>query len=166
MLIRDATSADFDVIWPIFQAIVSRGDTYAYATDTSKSDAYQLWMEEPERAFVCELDSEVLGTYYLKTNHAGPGNHVCNCGYMVAAAARGKGLATTMCEHSQRIAIEMGYRAMQFNFVASSNEGAVRLWEKLGFEITGTLPLAFFHPQKGLVDAYVMYKWLGAGSGE
>jgi ribosomal protein S18 acetylase RimI-like enzyme len=80
---------------------------------------------------------------------------------MVSNLARGKGLATTMCEHSQSIARELGYQAMQFNFVAASNSGAVRLWEKLGFEKVGCLPKAFNHPNQGFVDAYVMYKWLG-----
>ena len=79
---------------------------------------------------------------------------------MVSSQARGRGLATAMCEHSQQIAIELGYKAMQFNFVASSNEGAVRLWTKLGYKTVGTLPKAFNHPTKGYVDALVMYKWL------
>jgi len=39
---------------------------------------------------------------------------------------------------------------MQFNLVASSNEGAVWLWSKLGFATPGRLPKAFRHPlQKG-----------------
>jgi ribosomal protein S18 acetylase RimI-like enzyme len=79
---------------------------------------------------------------------------------MVASAARGRGLATEMCIHSQEVAKKLGYKAMQFNFVASSNEGAVRLWERLGFEIVGRLPKAFNHPSKDYVDAYIMYKWL------
>ncbi|WP_239059390.1 GNAT family N-acetyltransferase [Alteromonas hispanica] len=114
----------------------------------------------PLKTFLFENNGEVLGTYYLKTNQAGPGQHVCNCGYMVAESARGKGLATAMCEHSQKVAKELGYKAMQFNFVASTNEGAVRLWQKLGYDIVGRLPNAFNHPTKSYVDALVMYKWL------
>jgi len=117
-------------------------------------------MAKPDRTFVMEENGEILGTYYLKTNQDGPGKHVCNCGYMVTNAARGRGLAQKMCLHSQDIAAEMGYRAMQFNFVASSNDIAVALWKKLGFDIVGTLPRAFNHPTLGLVDAFVMYKWL------
>ena len=161
--IREATSDDFDAIWPIFAEIVERGDTYAYSPDTSKKEAERLWMTLPRVTFVCEEHGEILGTYYLKTNQDGPGAHVCNCGYMVSSRARGKGLATAMCEHSQAVARQLGYAAMQFNFVASTNAGAVRLWKKLGFDIVGTLPNAFRHPQQGFVDAYVMYKWL-AGS--
>ena len=126
--IREATSGDFDAIWPIFAEIVERGDTYAYAPETGKDEAERLWMTLPRVTFVCEEDGEILGTYYLKT-----------------------------------VARQLGYAAMQFNFVASSNAGAVRLWKTLGFEIVGTLPNAFRHPEQGFVDAYVMYKWL-AGS--
>ena len=161
MGIREARLADFDAIWPIFRAVVERGDTYAFRSDTTRAEAERLWMDAPRLTFVHEHDGRILGTYYLKTNQAGPGDHVCNCGYMVSETARGQGLATAMCEHSQAVARELGYRAMQFNFVASSNAGAVRLWEKLGFDIVGTLPGAFRHPEQGFVDAYVMYKWLG-----
>ncbi|MEE4277172.1 MAG: GNAT family N-acetyltransferase [Halieaceae bacterium] len=158
--IREAGAADWDAIWPIFRAIVTRGDSYAFDPATSYEDGRAVWIERPRRTFLAEENGEVLGTYYLKTNQDGPGRHVCNCGYMVASAARGRGLATAMCEHSQHIARELGYLAMQFNFVASSNHGAVRLWERLGYAIVGTLPKAFDHPQLGLIDAYVMYKQL------
>jgi ribosomal protein S18 acetylase RimI-like enzyme len=67
-----------------------------------------------------------------------------------------------MCEHSQNVAVELGYKAMQFNFVAASNDGAIRLWNKLGFETVGCLPKAFNHPGLGYIDALVMYKWLDA----
>jgi len=157
--IREATEQDFDSIWPIFREIASTGETYAYDRSTPRDEAFELWMEYPRKTFVFEENGEILGTYYIVTNHSGPGDHVCNCGYMVSSSARGRGLATSMCEHSQKIAIDLGYKAMQFNFVAASNEGAVRLWEKLGFETVGRLPNAFNHPNLGFVDALVMYKW-------
>ena len=160
MTIREATEADFDSIWPIFEEIARAGETYAYPQDISKSEARELWMKYPRKTFVYEDQNGVVGTYYIKTNHSGPGQHVCNCGYMVSSTARGKGIATAMCEHSQLVALELGYKAMQFNLVASTNEGAVRLWNKLGFETVGRLPRAFLHPSQGFVDALVMYKWL------
>lgn len=160
-MIREATTDDFDAIWPIFEAIVRTGDSYAFATDTPREQAFHLWLELPRKTFVYEDENgDILATYYLKTNQAGPGSHVCNCGYMVSAAARGRGLATLLCEHSQQVALELGYLAMQFNIVAASNEGAVRLWNKLGFATVGRLPRAFKHSSLGFVDALVMYKWL------
>ncbi len=160
MVIRKATDADFDAIWPIFHQIVAAGDSYAYPPETNQTQAQHLWMALPAATYVAEQDGRILGTYYIKANQQGPGSHVCNCGYMVAQAARGQGLASAMCEHSQKIALKMGFRAMQFNFVASTNIGAVRLWEKLGFETVGRLPRAFNHPVEGFVDALVMFKWL------
>jgi len=162
MNIREASLEDFDEIWPIFNEIVSAGASYAYAVDTTKAEATKIWLESPRKTYVFEEDGHIVGSYILKTNQAGPGNHVCNCGYMVAAKARGKGLATAMCLHSQEVAIELGYKAMQFNFVSTSNVGAVRLWHKLGFATVGHLPKAFDDPKKGYVDALVMYKWLQA----
>ena len=160
MHIREATEADFEAIWPIFHEIVVAGETYAFPQNTSKEEAKTLWLQVPRKTYVAEKEGQILGTYFIRTNQAGPGSHVCNCGYMVASKARGKGLATSMCTHSQRIAVELGYKAMQFNFVVASNEGAVSLWTKLGFETVGRLPQAFNHPQLGYVDALVMYKWL------
>lgn len=160
MIIREAAEQDFEAIWPIFREIVAAGETYAYPRDTTKEEALEIWLHTPRKTFVAVADGQILGTYYIKTNQPGPGSHVCNCGYMVSAHARGKGVATAMCEHSQKIAVELGYKAMQFNFVAATNEGAVKLWHKLGFETVGCLPQAFNHPSKGYVDALVMYKWL------
>lgn len=160
MLIREATKKDFDAIWPIFHEIVSTGETYAYDCQITREEALIIWINNPRKTFVVEENGEVLGTYSLKTNQAGPGSHVCNCGYMVSSLARGKGLATLMCEHSQKVAVDLGYKAMQFNFVVETNETAVKLWLKLGFETVGRIPKAFEHPHCGLVDALVMYKWL------
>lgn len=160
MTIREARSEDWDSIWAIFHEIAKAGETYAYETDTTKDQAKQIWVAAPRKTFVFEENEDILGTYYLKTNQAGPGKHVCNCGYMVSSNARGKGLATSMCLHSQKVATELGYKAMQFNFVASSNEGAVRIWHSLGFDTVGRLPKAFNHPVKGYLDALVMFKWL------
>jgi L-amino acid N-acyltransferase YncA len=165
MKIREATREDFENIWPIFHEVVVAGETFAYPQDITKKQALKIWIEVPRKTFLCEEDGKVLGTYFLKANQSGPGDHVCNCGYMVSAAARGRGLATVMCEHSQNIARKLGYKAMQFNCVVSTNEGAVRLWSKLGFATVGRLPQAFRHPSKGYVDAFVMYKWLDTERG-
>lgn len=158
--IRLATEPDFEHIWPIFHEIVSAGETYTYARDTAREQAFHLWMELPRQTWVADDAGKILGTYYIKTNQQGGGAHVANCGYMVSSQARGCGIASLMCEHSQQQARELGYRAMQFNFVVSTNEGAVRLWTQQGFATVGRLPLAFEHPRLGFVDALVMYKSL------
>lgn len=160
MNIREATADDFDQIWPILREISRSGETYAFPITISRNDAEFVWLKTPHKTYVYEENGIILGTYYVKQNQGGPGDHVCNCGYMVSSEARGKGIASKMCEHSQNVAKNLGYKAMQFNFVASTNEGAIRLWKKFGFETVGTLPKAFKHPSLGFVDALVMYKWL------
>ncbi|WP_414440352.1 N-acetyltransferase family protein [Burkholderia sp. 22PA0106] len=159
--IRPITPDDFDRFWPTFQAIVEAQETYAFDPAVTKEAARALWIDLPLHTFVAEEDGELLGSYYLKPNAVGPGRHVCNCGYMVAPAARGKGVAQRMCEHSLQVARDAGFLAMQFNSVVATNTVAVALWQKMGFEIVGTLPRAYRHRTLGLVDCHVMYRWLG-----
>lgn len=155
------TEKDFSVFWPTFQAIVAAQETYAIAPDISYDAAYQLWCTTPLVSWVVKDEGgQLLGSYYLKANAAGPGDHICNCGYMVTPMARGKGVARAMCEHSQRQAKALGFQAMQYNAVIATNEIAVALWQKLGFRIVGTVPNAYRHARFGLVDAHVMYKAL------
>ena len=129
--------------------------------DMTVDRARRQWLESTEAVYVaCGDDDELLGTYYIEPNQPTLGAHVANCGYMVAADARGRGIATSMCEHSQNEAVRLGYRAMQFNLVVETNAASVYLWNKLGFSVVGRLPGAFQHPQKGFVDAFIMYKLL------
>lgn len=159
--IRAFQQSDWPAVWGILEPVFRAGETYAYAMDISEADARRAWVEAPAATFVAEDEAEgLLGTYYIKANQPGQGSHVCNCGYVVGEAARGRGVAMAMCEHSQQEAVRRGFRAMQFNLVVSTNAGAVRLWQSLGFSIVGTLPGAFRHPSRGFVDAYVMYKRL------
>ena len=160
MLIRPAVAEDFEQIWPILQAIAVAGEVFAWPRDVSRELARQLWMDAPQATLVAEQDGRILGSYYVKPNQMGGGAHVCNAGYAVAEAARGQGLAAAMCEHSQQLARELGFAAMQFKFVVSSNEAAVHLWTRLGFDTVGRLPGAFCHPRLGRVDALVMFKAL------
>ena len=137
-----------------------RADTYAIDLEISRDAALAYWMDLPAATYVVTQARAIVGTYYIKTNQQGGGNHVCNCGYIVGEAARGQGLAAKMCEASQEQALALGYEAMQFNFVLASNAGALRLWHRLGFETVGLIPKAFKHPNLGLVAAHVMFKWL------
>ncbi|NNF67844.1 MAG: GNAT family N-acetyltransferase [Gammaproteobacteria bacterium] len=159
--IREFENADWPATWAILEPVFRQGKTYSFAADMSEAEAQHVWVKAPEETFVAENNSgEILGTYFIKPNQPGQGDHVCNCGYVVAESARGQGIASKMCEHSQAEAMKRGYRAMQYNLVVATNSDAVRLWQKLGFEIIGTLPEAFRHPGKGYVDAHIMYKLL------
>lgn len=161
-IIREYDARDWPELWPILRDTFSRGDTYSFPPDITEADAHRVWVEVPAATFVaCDTEGRLLGTYFIKPNQPGLGAHVCNCGYVTAPEARGRGVASLMCAHSQARAVEMGFRAMQFNLVVATNESAVRLWQRLGFAIVGRLPGAFRHQELGYVDAFVMYKELG-----
>jgi L-amino acid N-acyltransferase YncA len=166
MLIREYEPRDWPHVWAVLEPVFQAGETYAVPRDISSDEARLMWTAEPKRAFVAvdEADGRVLGTYFLRPNADGPGAHVCNCGYVVAVQARGRSVASLMCQHSQERALALGFRAMQFNLVVSTN-AALRLWQNLGFAIVGTIPAAFNHPSLGLVDAHVMHKFLKPSAG-
>lgn len=159
-LIREATDADADAIWRIFHEVIQPGDTYVFDPQMPREQALAYWFNPAGRAYVLERDGNVVGTYVVKPNQPGLGSHVANAAFMVSAAARGMGAGRRLGEHCLAEATRLGYRAMQFNFVVSTNEHAVNLWKSLGFEVVGTLPGAFRHAKLGYVDAYVMYKEL------
>jgi ribosomal protein S18 acetylase RimI-like enzyme len=159
-VIRPALPSDDDAIWAILEPVFRAGETYPIPRDISRADALAYWRTRGHAVFVAEDSSQIVGTYYLRANNRGGGSHVANCGYMVAPAASGRGVARAMCLHSLAQARERGFIAMQFNFVIASNERAVRLWQTCNFKIVGTLPGAFGHPRLGAVDAFVMYRTL------
>ena len=159
-MIREATETDWPALWPILQEAFATGDTYPFPPDISEVDARRAWIDLPDATFVAVEDGNLLGTYYLKTNQPGLGSHVCNAGYIVAKAARRRGLGRALCAHSMDEARRRGYRAMQFNLVVATNEGAVALWKDMGFAVIGTVPRAFNHNERGYVDALIMYQEL------
>jgi len=160
MQIRLAVPNDDIPLWAILEPTFRAGDTYPLPRDIGREAALAYWRSARHRVFVAEKAGKLLGSYYLRANQPGGGAHVANCGYVTAPSARGRGVAQAMCEHSLERAREMGFRAMQFNFVVSTNERAVKLWQRCGFETVGRLPGAFQHPERGFVDALVMFREL------
>jgi ribosomal protein S18 acetylase RimI-like enzyme len=158
LAINPATESDRDAIWEILEPMIRGGETYTLPRDMSKQQALEYWFAPEKETFVWKEDGVVRGTYFLKANQQGGGAHVANCGYVTAPAAEGHGIARQMCLHSLERAKERGFRAMQFNFVVSTNKRAIQLWTSLDFKIVGGLPLAFNHPTLGFVDALVMYR--------
>ena len=158
--IRPATEHDRDAIWNIFHDIITVGDTYAFDPGMSHEEALAYWFRADTRTYVAENDGRVVGTYILTANQPGLGSHVANAAFMVAQDTRGLGVGRNMAEHSLSEAGRLGFRAMQFNFVVSTNTSAIHLWQQLGFKIVGTLPGAFRHSKLGYVDVYVMFRSL------
>lgn len=160
MHIRPAYSSDCDAIWEIFHAVVATGDTYVFDPHTSRKEALAYWIRSDTHTYIAEHEDQIVGTYILKPNQPALGSHVANAAFMVAPSARGLGVGKQMGEHCLAEAARLGFRAMQFNFVVSTNERAVRLWQQLGFRIIGTLPGVYRHAQLGYVDAHVMFREL------
>jgi L-amino acid N-acyltransferase YncA len=168
MKIRAATEADRDAIWKIFREVIVAGETYPINTDFGRNDALAYWFQPGAHAYVCEQqigsggakEKQVVGAYTVHPNQSGGGAHVANAAFIVAKEVRGRGIGRVLGEHCLDEARRFGFRAMQFNFVISTNEAAVKLWQDLGMKIVGTLPAAFRHPEKGYVDVYVMFRSL------
>lgn len=158
MNIRPASENDDDAIWRTIEPTIREGETYPQPRDLSREDGLTYWWTPGHEVFIAEDGGDIFGTYYLRANTGGGGGHVANCGYVTAPAARGRGVARAMCLHSLDAARARGFRAMQFNFVISTNAAAVHLWRSCGFEVVGRLPGAFLHPAEGYVDALVMYR--------
>jgi len=155
--IRKSTDSDHDAIWSIFREVIAAGDTYPLDPDISCEEALAYWFQRGAHVFVAEQSREIVGSYTLHPNQMGGGSHVANAAFIVAKSGRGQGIGRAMGEHCLNEARRIGFRAMQFNFVVSTNESAVKLWQDLGMKIVGTLPGAFRHPTRGLVDVYVMF---------
>jgi GNAT superfamily N-acetyltransferase len=158
MIIRKATEADYDAVWEIFSSVIKTGDTYVFSPDTPKTSLQSYWFGDIMDTFVAVENDEITGTYFIKPNQVGLGNHIANCGYMVSPNHRGKGIGKLLCEHSLQFAKDKGYYGIQFNIVVSTNTVAVELWQKLGFRIIGTTPKGFRHQEFGLVDSYIMFR--------
>lgn len=157
MNIRKAIDQDRHEVWEIFTAVIQTGDTYVFAPDTAKEDLDKHWFSPYMDTYVLEENGEILGTYIIKPNQIDLGSHIANASYMVHPKAQGKGIGKLLCEHSLMEARKFGFMAMQFNLVVSTNKVAVKLWQKFGFEIIGTIPNGFNHLTLGYVDAFIMY---------
>jgi L-amino acid N-acyltransferase YncA len=158
--IRPAVAADFEGLWPIFRAVVATGTTYVFAPDTSREVAFDYWFGPGVSSYVAEDGGHVVGMYKLVANQRDLGSHVANASFMVDPASAGQGIGRALGIHCLREARRAGFLAMQFNFVVSTNKGAVELWKDLGFAVVGTVPKVFRHRERGLVDAYVMHRFL------
>ncbi len=155
--IRIAAKEDFPEIWRIFRSVIAKGDTYVNRPETTADEAYAKWMDKKSKTFVAEINGKIVGAYLLRANQVDLGSHIGNASYIVDENVRGSGIGKALALHSISTAKEIGYRAIQFNFVVSTNIAAVKLWQSVGFQIIGTIPKAFKHSSLGYVDSYIMF---------
>jgi GNAT superfamily N-acetyltransferase len=158
-VIRPFAEADWAQVWPIVREVVRAGDTYTYDPAMNAEDARATWVERPPgRTVVAESASgDIVGTAKMGPNKGGPGAHVATASFMVAAGSRGRGVGAALCRFAIDWARAEGYAGIQFNAVAESNTAAVTVYRRLGFQIIGTVPRGFEHPELGRVGLHVMY---------
>ena len=159
IVIREYREADLEPLRAIMNQVVARGDAFVYDQPLD-ADAMRRWIAMYANAFVAEHAGRVVGGYFLRPTFPGRGAHVCNAAYMVDEDARGLGVGRAMGEHSLAMAKSLGYKAMQFNAVVSTNETAVALWRRLGFANIGTVPQAFRDATGRFVDPFIMHRFL------
>ncbi|MCR9016798.1 GNAT family N-acetyltransferase [Aquiflexum gelatinilyticum] len=160
LIFRLGNPKDHKSLWEIIRPIIRKGGTYVFSPDSLEQEMMEYWMSTDKSTYVAEMDGKIVGTFYLKPNQPGLGNHICNAGFMVDEKESGKGIGRQMGLFALAEAKKAGYLAMQYNYVISTNQAAVKLWQSLGFDIIGEIPEAYRHPEKGLVGVYVMCKKL------
>ena len=139
---------------PVFRA----GDTYAIEPAISREDALAYWTAH--HAYVAGGGDALLGTFYIRPNQRGGGAHICNCGYVTAEAAQGQGVARAMLGFSLEEAKRLGFEAMQYNFVLTTNTRAIDTWLRAGFDEIGRIPRAFRLPDGRMTDALILHRSL------
>ena len=158
--IRAAVFADRDSVWQTLEPTIRASESIALAPDLTRDGALDFWFSAQHEVFVAEQAGTIVGSYFLRESRSGGGAHVAGSLYVVSPSATGRGIAQAMCEHSLIRAKQRGFLSIQLDFVISSDERRLKLWQRAGFRVVGTLPQAFRHPSLGLVDVLVMHREL------
>lgn len=160
--VREARLEDFEEIYDIFCTVLEEGKTYSYSlAEMTPERSLAYWISAPgTHCYVVDVEGKVAGMVAIRPNRTCRAGHVANASFIVHPDFRKRGIARFLGEFAIKRAKKLGYKAMQFNFVVSVNTVAVKLWKSLGFEVVGTLPKGFNHVDKGLVDVYIMHRFL------
>ena len=158
--VKKITEDDFDEVWTLIKKIITKGDTYVFSPETKKNQMLSYWCSKSNHTYIVQNDGKLVGTFLIKDNQPGLGSHIANAAFMTEPDETGKGVGRLMSEFALKEAKNLGYSAMQFNFVVKSNSRAIRLWKKLGFLVIGEVPEAFNHATEGLTNALIMYRKL------
>jgi L-amino acid N-acyltransferase YncA len=162
--IRPFEAGDWPAVWALLEPVFRAGETFPHDPAISEAEAQVAWVQQSQAVMVAvDASGALVGTYYLRPNSLALGAHVANAGYVVAEQARRRGIGSRLCQHSLQAAQRLGFRAMQFNLVVSTNSAGLHCWQRNGFQVVGTLPGAFRHRQLGYVDALVMFQGLVEG---
>lgn len=151
---------DEEGLYEIFQEVVDSGSQFPYEC-SSIEEFHRQFFTPQGQVYVCRsLEEEIIGGFYLKANYSGRSSHIANAAYMIRNSYRGKGIGSLLIKASLQLAKDLGFHAMQFNMVLSQNKLAVKLYERLGFSVIGTLPQAIRNPDGSYQDGYLMHRKL------
>ena len=158
--VRSVADEDRQCLLPILREAMSCAHSYPYDPMSNDEELLKIWLAPTHRVYIGLIESRIAGTFYIRPNQPCLGAHICNAGFIVSSNFSGRGVGTTLGKYALKQAKKLGYKAMQFNLVVVSNVVSIRIWKNLGFRVIGTIPEAFNHPQKGLIDAHIMHKKL------
>ena len=163
---------------------IEKGDTYPMMEPMPLANFAPYWFanfgaimvvgdaQSPEEVSEMEArgvdwSKECLGSFYVKPNYPGRSSHVCNGGFLVTDAARGRGVGRLMGEVYLDWAPKLGYSYSVFNLVYETNVASLRIWDALGFKRIGRVKgcgnLKSYPDQ--LIDAIIFGRDLG-GEGD
>ena len=151
---KEAEKAD---LYQLFLEIIKEGFSYPQLLPYKYEDFLNYFFPENSVVLICKKGKDIAGGFYLKPNFPGRCSHIANAGYIVKKEYRGKKIGFYLGKCSIDIAKELGYRAMMFNLVFKENTASIKLWEKLGFKIIGTIPKAAKKDDGSFQDAHAMY---------
>ena len=159
MEIRPIREADWPQVHGLVVEVASAGETYAIDVPQSVEETRDFW--EGQQLVVAVDGETVLGSAKMGPNRPAQGAHVGTASFVVTASARGRGIGRALGEYAVEWHRANGFAGIQFNAVVSTNTGAIKLWQSLGFETIGTVPDAFRLPDSSYADLLVMYLELG-----
>ena len=159
--IRGVAPADWPGVWGVIEPVFRRGDTYAISPSITEDAATAIgsrrrrprsWRStRAARSWARTTSSRTRGwgrgRVQLRVYRGGEGPGAEGGRRDVHALAAGGGGAAL----SSHASPTSSFRRTQT---------ALLLWQRHGFEVVGTLPGGLPAPQRGYVDAFVMYSRL------
>ncbi len=156
--IREYASEDLPAMREVWNEVVRSGSTFPQTDPLGAEEAAEFFAAQTYSAVAEETDTgRVLGLYILHPNNVGRCGHVANASFAVAGKSRGRRIGEKLVSDCLDQSASHGFRILQFNAVVASNVCAHHLYERLGFQVLGTLPGGFRHDDGSYEDTVLYY---------
>ena len=158
IIARKFTPDDIESTIDIWNEIVEDGIAFPQMEQLDKQGGLDFFLSQSHTGVAIEESTgKMVGLYILHPNNVGRCAHIANASYAVAPGARGQGIGRTLVVHSLQTAKESGFLGLQYNAVVTTNETAVHLYEKLGFQRLARIENGF-RADDGYRDTYIFFK--------